>query len=89
MEKTKAELEWHETYFGINEDERAGRDEFVKSRVQDISSGAEGSDEEIVFSSRGGYIKGSQVSLSGEKYDTNPSRDKESKCRRDQGEKEK
>ena len=89
MENTKAELEWHETYFGLNEQEKARRDEFVDSCVEDIPSRAEGSDEETVFSSREGSNKGSQVSLSGEKHDISPSRDRESKRRRDQGEKEK
>ena len=74
MEKKKAELEWHETYFGTNEQERARRDEFVDCHLEDIPSGAEGSDKETVFSSRGGSIEGSQVSLSGKKHDTYPSR---------------
>ena len=89
MKKTKAELEWHETYFRINEQERAWRNDFVESHVEDIPSEAEGSVEETVFSSRGGSIEGSQVSLSGEKHDTHPNRYRESKHRRDQGEREK
>ena len=89
MKKTKAELEWHETYFSINEQEKAQRDEFVDSRLEDTSGESDGSDEETVFSSRGGSIEGSQVSLSGKKLNTHPSRDREMKHRRDQGEKEK
>ena len=89
VEMTKAEIEWHETYFGINEQERAQRDQYLESLVQDITSGAENSDEESVFSSRGGSIEGRKVSLSGEKQNTHPSRDRESKHRRDHGKKEK
>ena len=90
MARTKAEIEWHETYFGMNEQERAQRDQYLKSIVQDITpSVAENSNEESVFKSRGGSIEGRKVSLSGEKQSTHPSRDRESKHRRDHGKKEK
>ena len=89
MEKAKEEIEWHERYFKINEDERAQRDEFVESCLEEITSGAEDSGEETVVSSRGGSKEGSEVSLSGEKHDTHPSKNRESKARREQGEKEK
>ena len=90
MARTKAEIEWHETYFGMNEQERAQRDQYLKSIVQDITpSVAENSNEESVFESRGGSIEGRKVSLSGEKQSTHPSRDRESKHRRDHGKKEK
>ena len=90
MARTKAEIEWHETYFGMNEQERAQRDQYLKSIVQDITpSVAENSNEESVFESRGGCIEGRKVSLSGEKQITHPSRDRESKQRRDHGKKEK
>ena len=90
MARTTAEIEWHETYFGMNEQERAQRDQYLKSIVQDITpSVAENSNEESVFKSRGGSIEGRKVSLSGEKQSTHPSRDRESKHRRDHGKKEK
>ena len=88
MEKAKAEIEWHERYFKINEDQRTRRDEFVESCLEEITSGAEDSDAETVVSSRGASEEGSQVSLSGKKHDTHPSKDRESKPRRYQGEKE-
>ena len=89
IKKAKKEIEWHERYFQLNEDERTQRDEFVESCLQETISGAEDSDTETVVSSRGGSIEGRQLSLSGEKHDTHPSEDREYKCRRDQGEKEK
>ena len=88
MGRTRAEIKWHESHFHIDHQTRARLEQYVEGLLLDITSGDEVSDEESAFSSRGGSIEGSQVSLSGEEQTTYPSRHREFKHRREQGEKE-
>ena len=46
VERTQAEIEWHESHFPISDQKRAQRDQYLESLVQDITSGTEDSDEE-------------------------------------------
>ena len=72
----------------LSEEDSGQRDAYVNTALEQISRMEEDCDAVTVGSSRDGSFEGSQVSFSGEKHGTYPRDDRESKCRRDQGENE-